>query len=107
MTEKKQQKQQSTLETVLYIVFSLVCAILIWVYVTEANGGETELPFSGVTVIYEGETTMRESRGLIISDRDTTSARVTLSGNRRTISSLAASDLRVVIDLNDITSTGN
>ena len=107
MTEKKQQKQQSTLETVLYIVFSLVCALLFWVYVTESNGGETELPLSGVTVIYEGESSMRESRGLIISDRDTTSARVTLTGNRRTISSLVASDLRVVIDLNDIITTGN
>ena len=107
MTEKKQQKQQSTLETVLYIVFSLVCALLFWVYVTESNGGETELPLSGVTVIYEGESSMRESRGLIISDRDTTSARVTLAGNRRTISSLVASDLRVVIELNDSITTGN
>lgn len=108
MTEKKkQQKQQSTLETVLYIVFSLICALLFWVYVTESNGGETELPLSGVSVIYEGESSMRESRGLIISDRDTTSARVTLTGNRRTISSLVASDLRVVIDLNDIITTGN
>ncbi len=107
MTEKKQQNKQSTLQTVLFIVFSLVCALLIWVYVTESIGGETDRPLSGVTVIYEGETSMRESRGLIISERDTTSARVTLYGNRRTISALDPADIRVVIDLNDILTTGN
>lgn len=106
MGEKKQQTKDSTLKTVAYIVFSLICSILIWVYVTEANGGETERPFPGVMVVYEGESNMRDSRGLIISERDTTSARVTLSGNRRTISALDSADLRVVIDLSDITSTG-
>ena len=107
MTEKKQQKQQSTLQTVLYLIFSLICAVLIWVYITESVGGEKDRTFPGVTVVFEGESEMRESRGLIISDRDTTSAKVTLTGNRRTISALENSDLRVVIDLNEITKTGN
>lgn len=106
MTEKKQQTKESTLKTVAYIVFSLLCSLLIWVYVTESNGGETDRPFPGVMVVFEGESNMRESRGLIISDRDTTSARVTLTGNRRTISALDSADLRVVIDLNDINTTG-
>ena len=62
MTEKKQQKkQQSTLQTVASIIFSLICAFLIWVYVSEANGGETDMPYSGVSVVYEGESTMRAS----------------------------------------------
>lgn len=107
MGEKKQQKKESTLSIVAYIVFSLICSLLIWVYVTEANGGETERPFSGVSVVYVGESEMRDSRGLIIAERDTTSARVVLTGNRRTIAALDAADLRVVIDLNDINSTGN
>ncbi len=107
MNEKKQQNKQSSLQTVLYIVFSLVSAFLIWVYVSDANGPEVTQPFSGVNVVYEGESSMRESRGLIISDQRVTSAKVTLTGNRRTIASLSASDLRVVIDLNEILTTGN
>ena len=108
MTEKKQQKnQQSTLQTVLYLIFSLICAVLIWVYVSEANGVETDRPFYGVSVVYEGESDMRESKGLIISARDTTSAKITLTGNRRTIAALDSADMRVVIDLSDITTTGN
>ena len=107
MNEKKQQNKQSTWKTVLYIVFSFVCAFLIWIYVTDSTGEETDLPFRAVTVVYEGESNMRESRGLIISERDTTSARVTLTGSRRTLTALDSSDIRVVIDLNDIVSTGN
>ena len=107
MTEKKQHNQQSTLQTVLYIIFSLICALLIWIYVTESIGEDTDRPFPGVAVIYEGESSMRESRGLIISDRSVTSARVTLTGSRRTISALDSTDLRVVIDLSDIVSPGN
>ena len=107
MTEKKQQNKQSTLQTVLYIIFSLVCSLLIWVYVTESVGKETDRTLPGVSVIYEGETSMRESRGLIISERDTTSAKVTVTGNPRTVAALDAADLRVVIDLNDILTTGN
>ena len=106
MTEKKQQTNKSTLKTVAYMIFSLICSILIWVYVTEANGEERDLPFPGVMIVYEGESNMRDSRGLIVSERDATSAKVTLTGNRRTISTLDSADLRVVIDLNDITTTG-
>ena len=107
MSEKKQQNNHSTLQTVLYIVFSLICAFLIWVYVSEANGPEITQPYSGVTVVYEGESAMRESRGLIISDQRVTSARVVLTGSRRTIASLDATDLRVVIDLSEVLTTGN
>ena len=107
MGEKKQQKKESTLTTVAYMVFSLLCSLLIWVYVTESVGGETTQSFPGVMVVFEGETNMRDSRGLIISERDTTSARVTLAGNRRTIAALDSADLRVVVDLSDITSPGN
>ena len=107
MSETKQQKKESTVTNIAYIVFSLICSLLIWVYVTDSNGGETTQSFPGVMVVFEGESAMRDSRGLVISERDTTSARVTLTGNRRTIAALDSTDLRLVIDLGDITSPGN
>ena len=107
MGEKNQQKKESTLSIVAYVVFSLVCSLLIWVYVTESNGGETDRPFPGVMVVFEGESAMRDTRGLVISERDTTSAKVTISGNRRSLSVLDSADLKLVIDLSDITSPGN
>lgn len=107
MIEKKNKFNNSTLRTLLRILFSLICSLLIWVYVTDTVGEDIDRPFSGVKVVFEGETAMRESRGLVISDINTTSAKVNISGNRRTVSSLDSADLTVVIDLNGITKTGN
>lgn len=86
--------------------FSLLAAILIWVYVTDTQGAETDRTFPGVKVTFEGESFMRESRGLIVSDVSTSSARVTLHGSRRTISMLKAADLGLAVDLSDITRSG-
>ena len=42
MGEKNQLKVNPTLLNISYIVFSLICSLLIWVYVTESIGGETD-----------------------------------------------------------------
>lgn len=106
MTEKKQEKKFNR-QSVLYIIFSVFCAFLLWIYVTETEGQDIDRTFTGVRVVFEGESTMRESRGLIISDTSNTSVRLTLTGNRRTLSNLNAADLAVVIDLSGISKTGN
>ena len=106
MGEKKKQHINPTLVTISYIVFSLVASLLIWVYVTESNGGESDRTFPGVMVVFEGESEMRDTRGLIISEREATTGKVTLSGNRRTLAVLDSTDLKLVINLNDIMTTG-
>ncbi len=106
MGEKKTQHVNPTLVTIAYMAFSLVASLLIWVYVTESNGGESDRTFPGVMVVFEGESEMRDTRGLIISEREATTGKVTLSGNRRTLAVLDSADLKLVINLNDIMTTG-
>ncbi len=106
MGEKKKQHINPTLVTISYIVFSLIASLLIWVYVTESNGGESDRTFPGVMVVFEGESEMRDTRGLIISEREATTGKVALSGNRRTLAVLDSTDLKLVINLNDIMTTG-
>ena len=106
MSEKESNYKNNTSRKILKIIVSVICALLLWVYVTDTQGEDITVPFPGVKVVFEGENTMRESRGLIVSDAETTSVKVTLTGNRRTLSSLNAADLSVVIDLNGISKTG-
>ena len=106
MGEKKKQHINPTLVTISYVVFSLIASLLIWVYVTESNGGESDRTFPGVMVVFEGESEMRDTRGLIISEREATTGKVALSGNRRTLAVLDSTDLKLVINLNDIMTTG-
>lgn len=107
MSDKKQNIKRSTLHTILLMVFSLLCALLIWIYVSEANGPDIDKTFNNVKVVFEGESVMRDSKGLIISEMYNNSVRVVLSGNRRVVSSLNSADLVAVIDLNDISRTGD
>ena len=105
MTEKHTIKKPTT-AFIVRVLFSLLCALLLWVYVTSSPGNNYTQTFSNVSVVYEGETSLRESRGLVVTERYTSTVRVTIQGSRRAVSRLSASDLTAVVSLNDIYNTG-
>jgi len=106
MSDKEKKNKNLATRKGIKIAFSVLCALLLWVYVTDTQGEDIHVTLPGVKVVFEGENTMRESRGLLVSDADTTSVKVTLTGNRRTLSNLNAADLSVVVDLSGISKTG-
>lgn len=106
MNEKKTKVNDSIATKLPWIIFSLVCALLLWVYVTDTEGDEVTLDYPGVKVVFEGESALRDNKGLVISDTETNSVKVSLTGSRRTLSAIDSADLSVVIDLNGITKTG-
>lgn len=91
---------------VFMVAFSLFCSLLLWIYVTSAVKDDYTGTFNGVKVVFDGESTMRESKGLVLTERGVTSVKVSITGDRRTISKLDAADLTAVIDLSTISSTG-
>lgn len=91
----------------LLIIAALLCSFILWMYVTSQEGSTQETVFSGVRVVFEGEDNMRDSRGLIITQNEVTSVRVTVSGPPRVLARINASDISAVIDLSSITQTGN
>ena len=105
--DKKQQTTRSIKRTVALILFSLLGSLLLWIYVTDTEGPEIRRDFHDVAVQFSGEATLRESRGLIVTNPTATSTIVTLTGNRRTISALESKDLTVSVDLSTITRTGS
>ncbi len=86
---------------------SLVAAVLIWCFYTTTYGAKETRTFSGVEVSYAGESTMRESLGLILTNEDTETVTVTVTGPRRYIANLTAADLTASVDLTKITRTGD
>lgn len=105
MTDKNRENKL-TLKTVALMAFSLFCAMLLWIYVTSTEGESYTDSFSGVNVVFEGENTMREARGLVITSRGSSTVRVSLTGSRRSISQLDASKITAVIDLSTISGAG-
>jgi YbbR domain-containing protein len=90
----------------LWAVLSLFLAVIIWVYYGSNFGTEQTTTFYGVEVVYSGETAMRDSLNLIISNEEATTVNVTLTGSRRDISRLTSSDLKAVVNLSNVTTAG-
>ena len=91
---------------VFWAVLSLCAALLIWTYYTSNYGEAQTTTFYGVEVSYMGQDAMRDSLNLIVSNRDTTTVSVTLSGSRRDISRINREDLRAVVNLSNVTQAG-
>lgn len=106
MTDKFNIKKP-TLTMVLKIIFSLLCALLLWVYVTSTESDDYTERFTNIPVVFEGEATMRESRGLVITSQDVTSVNISISGSRRVVYKLDEVDLTAVVDLSNISTTGH
>ena len=54
-----------------WMIVSLVTSLVIWVYVSTVDTEEFKQTFRGVRVELAGETLLRESRNLVVTDMDT------------------------------------
>ena len=106
MTEKNKNKNFNGQKLAL-VIFALFLSVIFWVYVTNQEDQMQDFTYPGVKVVLEGEASMRDSRDLIITNIDTNSMRVTVTGSPRVLAKLSAADITAVIDLSSITKTGN
>lgn len=82
---------------------SLIVSIMLWVYISSVEETVQQNTYSGIPVVFAGEDSIRANRGLIISEVDTTSVRVKITGNRRALGKFNASDLQATIDVSAVT----
>lgn len=84
---------------VFWLIVSLLLSLTIWIYVKSGQEDTITLTFRGVPVTIVGEDVLRESRNLVITDRDVSSVTVQISGPRRVVNSLSAENLSAVVDV--------
>jgi YbbR domain-containing protein len=89
-----------------WAIISILISVFLWMYVTASQGEDYRRAFQGVKVEFQGEEALREGKGLIVTEVDTSSVTVVLTGSRREISKLSSANLSAVIDLNSINSSG-
>ncbi len=87
---------------IFWMVISLLASLAIWVYITSVDSDEYKQTFRGVRVELVGEETLRESKGLVVTDLDTNSVTVDLMGPRRVIASLDADDIVAQVDVSKL-----
>lgn len=86
-----------------WLIFSLLTSLVIWVYVTSGETEPFKTTFRNVRIEVVGEDTLRSSRNLIITDLNTSSVTVEVTGPRRTIAPLDSEDLIAQVDVSKLT----
>ena len=84
-----------------WIVISLLASIILWFYITSIENNDIEQTYRGVPVVFLGEDALEE-KGLIVSNVETSSVTVVITGPSRELRKFDASDLTAVIDVTKI-----
>jgi Uncharacterized protein conserved in bacteria len=85
-----------------WVIISLICSIIIWVYVASVETEEFKQTFRGVRVQLAGETLLRDSKNLVITDMDTSTVTVEVVGPRRIVGSLDSDNITAQIDVSKL-----
>ena len=82
-----------------WIIVSVLASLALWVYVTSVDGEEITQVFRGIQVELVGDDTLRDSKGMVITDMETSTVNVQISGPRRVVGMLDAEDLMAQVDV--------
>lgn len=91
---------------VLYMIISLVFAVSFWLYVDNVQGNTITNTYTNVPVEFLGETDTLPSRGLMMMQDDGIKVDLELRGPRSVITGLRRSDLKVQVNLTNISAVG-
>ena len=85
-----------------WMIVSLICSVIMWVYVASVETEEFKQTFRGVRVQLVGETLLRDSKNLVITDMDTSTVTVEVVGPRRVVGSLDSDQIYAQIDVSKL-----
>lgn len=87
---------------IVWAVISLIISLVLWVYVTSQESDEFRQTLKGVRVELVGESVLRDSKNLVITDLATNTVNVELIGPRRIVASLSADKVTAQIDVSKL-----
>lgn len=88
---------------IFWMIVSLLASLTIWVYVTNEETEDFKTTFRNVRVEIVGEDALRASRNLIVTDLNTSTVTVELTGPRRVVAPLDSEDLVAQVDVSKLT----
>ena len=84
-----------------YIIFSIIVSFALWLYVAYVDNPEATVDFYGIKIEFSGEDLLRDN-DLIVTNIDTNSLNISLTGRRNTVTRLSNADIKAVVDLSDV-----
>ena len=88
-----------------WLIVSFLVSLSVWIYVTSVETVESTKTFRNVQIELVGEDNLLSLRDLVITDLDTPTVTVEISGPRRIVNALEAEDLIAQVDVSKLTQT--
>ncbi|MBO5497311.1 MAG: hypothetical protein J5967_07905 [Oscillospiraceae bacterium] len=85
-----------------WVIVSLITSLVIWVYVSSVETEEFKQTFRGVRVELAGETLLRDSKNLVVTDMDTSTVTLEVVGPRRIVAALDSDKIYAQIDVSKL-----
>ena len=88
---------------ILWLILSLLIALLMWTYVASQDTEEFKSTFKGIRVELVGEDILRNSRNMVITNVSTATVDIEVVGPRRVVSALTEDDIVAQVDVSKLT----
>ena len=88
---------------ILYLVFSLLLAIVFWLYVDDKLGSISSKELTSIPIEFIGADDTLPARGLMLADGADTTLDLTVEGPRTVVSGIEKNDIRIQVDLSNAT----
>ncbi len=105
--DKKKVRNRIWDSKILWAIVSLLASVILWGYVTNAQGDVVEKTYDGVKVVFKGQDTLQNKDGYVVSNISTNTVGVTIRATRRVISNLSSNELSATVDVSKFNSEGN
>ena len=103
-SEKKQKKFFDT--SLILKIVSLLCAILLWFYVSEVESPTSEKKIEAVAVTLRNKDIMTSETGLSVLSDTLYDTNIVLSGKKSTLNKINYEDITATVDLSKLTEPG-
>ena len=90
---------------IVYVIISLVIAILLWMYVEYTEQPDIEQSISRIPVTFTGYDELK-NKGLVLTDGETSYVTIKIKGTRSVVSRITADDIIITSDLASISAAG-
>ena len=87
---------------IFWLIVSLLLSLAIWVYVTSIENDDFKQTFRGVQIEVIGESALKTSKNMVITDLDTSYVTIDVTGPRRIVGSLSSSDIVAQLDVSKL-----
>lgn len=101
MTGKPKRKKQIDRQKVLYIIFSVVASIALWIYVAYVDNPNVPVTVSGIPIEFKGNELLADN-DLAVTNVDAERLTIRFNGRRNTVTKLSNDNIRAIVDLSDV-----